>query len=61
VIFLVHRARPSDDIAARWMITTKSTATPTEMNRAGRLLGKFSNQSVKIVTAGRCYQTASMD
>ena len=40
---------------------TNNAATPTDANRAGRLLGKFSNQSVKIVTAGRCYQTASMD
>ena len=33
-------------------ISNNTSATPTEMNRAGRLFGKFSNQRVKIVTQG---------
>src|SRR5689334_19037201 len=51
VIFFVQRDRPSADIAAFRKMKTNVAATPTDRMSAGRLLGKFSNQSVKIVTA----------
>jgi hypothetical protein len=50
VIRFDQRDLPSEAIAALAKITTKITATVTEMMKAGRLFGKFSNQRVKIVT-----------
>ena len=47
----VHRDLPSAENADFAMITMRSIATPSDPNSAGRLFGKFSNQSVKIVTA----------
>src|SRR5512143_735367 len=52
VIRLTQRDRPSAENADFAMMNTSPPATPAEMNRAGRLFGKFSNQRVKIVTLG---------
>ena len=50
VMRFAQRDRPSEAMAAFAKITTNTTATVTEMMKAGRLFGKFSNQRVKIVT-----------
>ena len=53
VIRFVQLDRPSAEKADFAMMTMRSVATPADPNSAGRLFGKFSNQSVKIVTGAR--------